>query len=109
MGWDVVNQYLRHDPENGKITQLKIMDCCRNLMRTFPLVIVSDKNSNDVEDMPGTDDLLDAIRYMLVTLRDARSGDSQIPLSENFVQRKLRERKERKQDKKYYDYDYNKA
>jgi phage terminase large subunit len=108
MGWDVVNQYLRHDPANGKFTGLKIMENCRNLTRCFPLVLVSEKNSNDVRDMPGIDDLLDAIRYLLVTLRDARSSDGMIPVSENFVQKKLRERKEQRQDAKYYNYDYSK-
>lgn len=110
MGWDVVNQYLRHDPENGKETQLKIMEKCRNLIRMFPLVISDvDKNPNDVKDMPGTDDLLDALRYGLVTLRAAKSADGKVPVSETLVERKMRLKKEAKEDAKYYNYDYSKS
>jgi phage terminase large subunit len=109
MGWDIVNQYLRHDPDHGKYTQIKVMDCCRNLIRTFPLLICDEKNPNDVMDMPGTDDLLDALRYGLVTLRDAKSPEGKIIASENFVERKLRLKKEAEENKKYYNFDYQKT
>lgn len=107
MGWDIVNQYLRHDPDNGEVTKLKIMDNCRNLIRTFPLLIVDDKNSNDVKDMPGTDDLLDALRYGLVTLRMQRSEDSP-KVSESLAEKKLREMKEHRELQAEYDYSYTK-
>jgi len=87
----VVNIYLRRN-------KLKIMDCCRNLIRTIPLLLVSEKNPNDVEDMPGTDDGADALRYGLVTLRDQR-----VPAAESPAARRLREIKEQ-EDKESYNY-----
>lgn len=101
MGWDVVNQYLRHNPEAGKFTQLKIMEKCRNMIRCLPLLMVSEKNPNDVKDMPGVDDLGDALRYLLVTLRDSRSPDGlKVQVSETSAQRRLREINEEKQRQK---------
>ena len=89
MGWDMVQTYLRKD-------QLKVMDTCRNLVRTFPLLVVSKKNPNDVADMPGYDDGLDAIRYGIVTLRGQKVAGAESP-----VQRRLRELKEQEEKESY--------
>lgn len=105
MGWDIMHQYLRWDDDNKP--KWRIMDCCKNLIRTIPLLMVDvDKNNignqNDVKDMPGTDDAADECRYMLMTLRDQRS-----PKSENAVERRIRERKE-KAEQSQYNFNYSK-
>lgn len=99
MGWDLVHQYLRHDIENKVFPQIKIMDNCRQLIRTCPLLVIDPKNSNDILDAPGIDDGWDAARYMIVTLRDQRSRGA----AETHVQRRLREIKE-KTEKANYNY-----
>ncbi len=86
MGWDIVNQYLRVEAHGDP--RLKIMDCCKNLIRTFPLATISDKNPSDI-DTDGEDHALDDLRYFLVTLRGQGS-----PVSENNAQRRIRQIKE---------------
>lgn len=80
MGWDVVNQYLR-------LNQLKIMESCANLIRTFPLAIIDERNSQDL-DSDGEDHALDDLRYFLVTLRGQGS-----PKGETRAEKRLRELK----------------
>jgi len=94
MGWDVFNIYLRRE-------KLKIMDCCRNLVRTIPLLLAKgtkrgNYNPADIENMPGTDDGADALRYGLVTLRDQK-----VPAAESPAARRLREIKEQEQKESY--------
>lgn len=87
MGWDVVHQYLRI-PEEGAKSRLRIMDNCKNLIRTIPLAVTDDHNPMDI-DSDGEDHALDDLRYFLVTLRGQGS-----PAGENHVQRQLRRQKE---------------
>lgn len=100
-GWDAIHQYLRHDLENKVYPQMKIMENCRNLIRTCPLLVISEKNSNDVEDAPGIDDGWDAVRYGVVTLRDQRTSENKQVGVENIVQRRLREIKEKANQTSY--------
>jgi hypothetical protein len=103
MGWDVVNQFLRVETyDDGKrVSKLKIMDCCTNLIRTFPLAVV-DKNNNQDLDTNGEDHALDDLRYFLVTLRGQKS-----PKGETTAQKRLREIKDEvdtEKENKMYQY-----
>lgn len=86
MGWDVVHQYLRHSEDQKP--KIRVMDNCRNLIRTIPLAVTDDRNPMDV-DSDGEDHALDDLRYFLVTLRGQGS-----PVSETRVQSRLRKIKE---------------
>lgn len=97
MGADIVHQYLRWDEQTKP--KWRIMDCCRNLIRTLPLLVHSESNPDDVEDMPGTDDGYDAERYGLMTLRDQKS-----PRSESFIEAKLRQMKAFKERQQFNNY-----
>lgn len=93
MGWDIVNQYLRvtNLDDGTPHSKLRIMDCCKNLIRTFPLAVVDEHNSQDI-DTKGEDHALDELRYVLVTLRGQGS-----PRGETTAQRHMRELKARQQ------------
>lgn len=94
MGWDVVNQYLRinTDVDGRRWAKLKLMDCCKNLIRTLPLATV-DKNNNQDVDSDGEDHALDETRYFLVTLRGQKSTKG-----ETSTEKKLREMKEKNEE-----------
>ena len=102
-GWNTFHQYLRWEEKPNAVGEiirigpkLKVFKTCPNLIRTIPLAIHNENRPEDVADMenPYTDsegrqgyehmDGLDAIRYGLQTLREARS-----PQPLNIVERRL--------------------
>lgn len=67
-GWDTVQRYLRYDELVPP--KLRIFKTCPNLIRTLPMMIMSDKNPQDIASPGQEDDLPDQIRYLLQTFRD---------------------------------------
>src|SRR3989344_1252897 len=83
MGWDIVHQYLRWDDKN--LPKLRVFDTCKHMIRTIPMLIHDDKNSEDL-DTKGEDHAADDLRYFLQTLREQKT-----PRPLTVVQKRMRE------------------
>ena len=100
MGWDLVRQYMRWqkiDMATGRVLEefapkLKVFSTCTNLIRTIPDLIHDELKPEDL-DTDGEDHAADELRYLLQTLRQAKS----LP-KETIVQKRLRQMKERDED-----------
>ena len=104
MGWDLVRQYLRWqkiDMLTQRVVEefqpkLQVFSTCINLIRTIPTLIHDEHKPEDL-DSDGEDHAADELRYLLQTLREAKSK----PV-ENIVQKRLRELREQEEDFSYH-------
>ncbi len=72
-GWANVKRYL-HDMDEDGVPFLRISRACVNLIRTLPLMVISDKDTEDA-DTDGEDHAPDTARYLLT----ARPRPSHVP------------------------------
>lgn len=88
-GWDFVHQYLRWT--NDLPPKLRYFSTCTNAIRTFPTLIHDEHNPEDL-DTRGEDHAQDEVRYVLQTLREAKS-----PQPMSMVERRLADLKRQQQ------------
>lgn len=93
VGWNVVHQYLRHDSNTQP--KLRIFETCANMIRTIPELQHDELHPEDV-DTDGEDHAADELRYLLRTLREAKS-----PRPETVVERRLREMRDKEANFNY--------
>jgi hypothetical protein len=82
-GWNVVREYLEWNDSDKPEPRLKIFENCKNLIRTLPMLVHSEKRPEDL-DTKQEDHSADALRYGLMYI-GSPSKDSVKP----YLQREL--------------------